>query len=222
MRLVSWLWGFATSLRRPGGDSLWSPSWQASASLFGGFGRATRSGEEVTAHTAGALPAVYRACSFISDALASVELRVVQEQSDGGKKPVEDTDAARTLADWSFPSRELFIWHAALGGNGFAVIRSNARGGAKALEPIVPRRITALRDESGALFYGILPLPSMGKAEPELVPAEEMIHLRFRNIGDVVGETVFGIAPNITSGPKSSRSNSPALPRIYWLVSVGA
>src|SRR4051812_34939697 len=112
-----WLQALGTLFRPAGGAALWTPSWAASASQLG-FGRASTSGEHVTTVTAGALPAVYRACSFIADSLASVELRIVQEQPDGGKVVVENSDASAALFDWSYEGREMFLYHAALGGNG--------------------------------------------------------------------------------------------------------
>src|SRR3954462_922360 len=87
--------------RLAGGASQWSPDWMASA-LMSGWSRGSTSGVAVTPATAGGLPSVYRACSFISDSLASVELRIIQEQPDGGKVQVTDSDVARALADWSY------------------------------------------------------------------------------------------------------------------------
>src|ERR1700752_1901663 len=104
---MRWTFSLGNLFRRKvGGDSQWTPSWRAAASLGGLLDGASSSGETVNTATAGALPSVYRAVCFISDSLSSVELRVVEQLPDGGKKPVEDTDAARALADWSFEDRE--------------------------------------------------------------------------------------------------------------------
>src|SRR5438270_8426144 len=96
--------GSAMFGRLPGGVSQWGPDWLASSPL-GGWGRGSTSGVAVNSTTAGGLPSIYRCCSFISDSLASVELRIIQEQPDGGKVQVTDSDVARALAEWSFEDR---------------------------------------------------------------------------------------------------------------------
>jgi HK97 family phage portal protein len=159
----------------------------------------SKSGEIVNATTAGALPSVYRACSFISDSLASVELRIVQEQPDGGKVVVENLDVATALYEWSFESRELFLFNAALGGNGLAILRKNARGGVQAIESIVPRLVMAAVDEAQALFYLVRSVIGGQVGDPEVIAQSDMLHLRYRNVGDGIGQTVFGIAPIVTA-----------------------
>src|SRR5258706_4898970 len=149
MRWLQTLGGLLS--RRPGGDALWGPSWKASQ-VGSPWGAGTTSGERVDVATAGALPAIYRAVSFIADSLASVELRVVEQQPDGGKKHIQDIDAARALADWSFEDKEAFLYWAALGGNGLGVLRKNARGGIQAIEVVAPRRVMLALDEAGTIF----------------------------------------------------------------------
>lgn len=184
--------------RLPGGSANWGPSWNASL-LGSRGGQGSTSGELVNATTAGALPSVYRACSFISDSLASVELRIVQEQPDGGKKVVDNLDVSTALAEWSFEAKELFLFNAALGGNGLAILRKNARGGVQAIESIVPRLVMAAVDETQALFYLVRSVIGGQVGDPEIIAQSDMLHLRYRNVGDGIGQTVFGIAPIVTA-----------------------
>ncbi len=184
-------------LGSPGGAALWTPSWTASR-LGSGGARNSTSGEIVDVVTAGALPALYRACSFIADSLASVDLRIVEVQPDGGKKVVGDSDVARALSEWSYADREMFLFQAALGGNGLAVLRKNSRGGIQALESVAARRVMAAQDEAGSIFFAIAPFMGPGTGEPEILAAQDVALLRYRNIGDHLGRTVFGVPPIVT------------------------
>ncbi len=202
-RWLSRLFGFgagvsAGDLGPPGGFSAWTPSWGASSALASSFGRRTKSGEVVSEASAVALPSVYRCCSLISDALSSMELRVEQRRPDGGTEVITDSDAARALAEWSYTDKELVTFHCALGGNGFAIIRRNERGGIASLEPKLPRRITALVDEAHQIWYNIAPDVSCGETEWELVPASDALLLKFRNVGDRSLRSVFAVPPIVS------------------------
>ncbi|MDX2220910.1 MAG: phage portal protein [Burkholderiales bacterium] len=172
----------------------WTSSWLASV---GQTGLISPGAPRVTPESAAALSACYRACSFISDSLASIEFRVVQQLPDGGRKVIESSDAARALADWSFTQRETFIWNAALGGNGFAIIRRNGRDGALALDSTVPRRVGAAVDDEGTLFYLIEPYEQGQR--PEVVPASSMVHLKFRAIGHAASRDTFAVPPAVSA-----------------------
>lgn len=197
---MRWWTNLGSSLfgRLAGGVSQWSPDWMASA-LMSGWSRGSTSGVAVTTTTAGGLPSIYRCVSFISDSLASVELRIIEEQPDGGKVQVTDSDVARALADWSYEDREGFLFHAALGGNGLAIIRRNARGGITALDTRVPRRVLAVLDGEDTVWYSIYPELGPGNGDNEIVALENMAHLRFRNIGDHLGRRVWGVPPIVTA-----------------------
>lgn len=193
--MVNWWQSLASFMGRSRRTD--SPSWRASSYL--GYGGGTSSsGAEVTPATASALPAVYRAVSFISDALASVELRIVEELPDGGKRPVDDTDVARALSDWSFDGREMFAYHAALGGNGLAILRRNARGAVQAIESVAPCRVGAVLDEAQLVFYGVRS-EFDGAGQPEFFAQRDMLHMRFRNIGNHIGNSVFAVPPIVTA-----------------------
>jgi hypothetical protein len=72
-----------------------------------------RSQESGRCHHRRSLPAIYAACA--SSAMRSRAWSFSRAGAgDGGKTIITDSDAARTLADWSFESREMFVWHAAL------------------------------------------------------------------------------------------------------------
>lgn len=179
-------------LRRAGGNAHWSPSWLASSHLMAS--PPSDAGVQVTPASAGALSAVYRACSFISDSLCSTEFRVVQRTSDGGQQIVDDSEAAKALRNWSFDERERFVWNAALGGNGIAIARR--KGKALSLESVVPRRVAVAADEAYKLFYIIESADCRG--ESEIVVARDVAHLKFRAIGHQASNDVFAVPPIVT------------------------
>lgn len=179
-------------LRRAGGNAHWTSSWLASSHLMAS--PPSDAGVQVTPASAGALSAVYRACSFISDSLCATGFRVVQQLPDGGQQIIDDSEAAKALKNWSYDQREMFVFNAALGGNGIAAVRRKGR--AMSLESIVPRRVAVAADEAYRLFYIIEPVDCRG--EGEVIEAKNVAHLKYRAIGHQASHDVFAVPPIVT------------------------
>lgn len=122
------------------------------------FGNTT-SGKPVNERTAMQMTAVYSCVRILAEAIAGLPLHVYQTREDGGKEKALTHPLYRLLHDepnpemTSFVFRETLMTHLLLWGNAYAQVIRNGKGEVLALYPLMPNRIKAGRDKSGAIYY---------------------------------------------------------------------
>jgi HK97 family phage portal protein len=145
------------------------------------------------------LSGVYSAVTAIATSLAAVEPQVVQSLATGGLRRVTDIDAARALSDWPFDEREGFIIDAIVGGNGYAIIRRNQRGGAYRLQWVPSWRVmVSADDDTNEIAYIVKPDAAVLAEDEEIIPQRDMVHLKFRLTGR---HPYLGVSPLVTGAP---------------------
>jgi phage portal protein BeeE len=101
------------------------------------------------------LSGVNRACTLFSDSAASQPWRIRQTPPQGGYFDIMGSDAAHALNEWGYEGRELWLFSAALLGNGYAIIHRNERGGPMTLESIAPWRVSLEWTDAKLLTYRV-------------------------------------------------------------------
>tara|TARA_B110000503_G_C7163815_1_gene420948 strand:+ start:2188 stop:3459 length:1272 start_codon:yes stop_codon:yes gene_type:complete len=171
-----------------GGSEYNSPSWNWQTA---GRGWNNPKGSPPSQEQLASLAGVNRACTLFSDSTASQAWTIRQQSPSGGSFDVMGSDAAHALADWDYEGRELFLFSAALLGNGFAVIHRNSRGGAGFLESVTAWRVSIEWSDSRNLMYRIAEDENLQQPE-RMIPATDMLHLKFRTTGR---HPLFGVSP---------------------------
>ena len=137
-------------------------------------------GPVVTPDTAITVPAVWACLRYVSQTVASLPWRVMQETQKGGElkssHPIDNLLNKRPSAEWSaFQFRETMVHWALRWGNGYAEIERDQLGRPFALWPIHPERVLPRRDiENGKLVFEV----SNGTKGKVIVDAMDMFHLR--------------------------------------------
>jgi len=122
------------------------------------FGGRSASGANVSERSALQTAAVYACVRVISEAIASLPLRVYRYEGDG-VQPVYDHplyDILHTVTNpemTSFTFRETLMSHLLLYGNGYSQIVRDGLGRITALYPLLPNKMDISRRESGEIFY---------------------------------------------------------------------
>jgi len=170
----------------------WSPSWLAAA------GYAPNGDVLLTPEAAAGLSNVYRALSIIAESVAAADCVLVREQPTGGAVPVADHAVARLLKATPFATVEFIAWQTCSTGNGFAEItRSGARP--TALRPIATWRvIVEIETDTGAVWYRVLPDPTIGEDAERMVAAPDMVHVLYRASGR---HPLLGVGPLDQAAP---------------------
>jgi len=122
------------------------------------FGGRSASGANVSERSALQTAAVYACVRVISEAIASLPLRVYRYDGDGMElvpdHPLYDVLHTVTNPEMtSFTFRETLMNHLLLYGNGYAQIIRDGLGRITALYPLLPNKMDVSRRESGELFY---------------------------------------------------------------------
>ena len=141
------------------------------------LGPLTRSGVQVTPLTAMSIPAVYRAVTLLSGAVASLPLKVYKATTDG-REPATGDITYRLLhqapnpQQTAFTFKELIMNHLLLNGNFYAYI--DWQGGKPVgLWPIDPAAVTVDLDAAtGLISYRI----STAKGQ-QVLPPREVLHV---------------------------------------------
>lgn len=179
--------------RRSASSGLATPN-EWLVSMFGG--RASATGQSVTAESALTNTAVWNAVRILSGAIAGLPLILYKRRADGGKERAVDHPLYWLLHDaptgrlTSFEWREMLAGHLELRGNAYAYIDHDRRGKIIALPPLHPDRMTVLIAPDDSLWY---------KYQPRLGPqltfkAEEILHLRGFSSDGYVGKGPIEVA----------------------------
>lgn len=141
-----------------------------------------------------ALTAVYRCCSLLADAVSSTPPAIFVAGATGGRLQQQGTAAARALATLAQPDAEVFAFGAALSGNGFLRVVRDGTGAPASLIGVPPWRVAMQIDDRGMIFYRVAADKTIAEREI-LVPVEDMVHARFRTIGQ---NRFWGVPPAAT------------------------
>jgi len=133
------------------------PENQLSTSKHFFFGRAS-SGVDVTERTALQTAAVYACVRVVSDAIASLPLKLYEFRGNGMQSCIEHPlydilHIAPNPEMTSYAWRETLMSHLLLWGNGYAQILRDKLGNVVALYPLLPNKIEMNRNENGELYY---------------------------------------------------------------------
>lgn len=145
---------------------------------------------------ASGLAVAHRCIQTISEALASVPLKVYKRTEAGGSEQADDHPLYGVLHDVMSPSltafegREWLIASILMHGNAYARIDRNGRGQVTALHPLVAGSVTVELLKSGRLRYKHAK-PDGGT---ETFLQEEILHLRYRTADGVLGMSPIQIA----------------------------
>lgn len=150
------------------------------------LGTTTTAGVTVTVTTALGVPAVLRAVTLLSGAVASLPLKVYRKIDDGrvpatGHPVYKLLHRAPNPMQTAFVFKELVMNHLLLNGNFYAFIERDQSNRPAALWPIDPARVTVEQDtNTGAITYRV----STTKGQQVLAPV---------NVLHVLGMTLDGI-----------------------------
>lgn len=145
-------------------------------------------GMAVTQVTALKVSAVLACVSIRSEDVAKLPVHVYRKTPDGGKKIVADHPIERVLRrPNAYQSRFEFMEQMQvsylLRGNAYAVILRDPRGNAQSLIPVNPDRVWIFEAPGGQVFYQVarrgLHETAVLANEPLMIPAEDMLHLRW-------------------------------------------
>jgi HK97 family phage portal protein len=134
---------------------------------------------------------VMAAVSILAEDLAKIPVGVFRRTKDGGKEPAKDHALHRLLRrpnTWqtTFEWKEMMQAALVLRGNAYSVILRNKRGEPLQLIPVHPDRVNLWESPDGQWFYMVtrngLHEMAMLRNVPSLVPAEDMLHLRWLQV----------------------------------------
>ena len=146
---------------------------------------------------AASLPAVLRCCALYADQIATLPRAVCRRDANGAVERDVTSDSARALAATPYPDWEGAVLACALTGNGYMRIRRNDRRGPEVLEWVPSSRVSVESDDRRRLWYRLARDYQLAEEE-ELLPAADMVHLRFRM---AAGNRVMGTSPAMLCAP---------------------
>jgi HK97 family phage portal protein len=136
---------------------------------------------------------VWAGVSTLSRDIAKLPLVLYRNLSNGGKEPFKEHRLYRVLKDepnpemTSYKFRETMQALCLLYGNAYAEIVFNNSGQAAGMYPILPTRVTPIRDGvSGRLQYRI----RNSNGGQTILPADRMIHLSSLSLDGVIGQSI--------------------------------
>ena len=175
----------------PGGSANWTPDWIAAA---GGTPAAPFTPSP--AESLG-VSAVYSAVALLAGSLAGANLSIVRKGSSGGQEAVTGTAVAGVLADLQFEVLESWLFDALVSGNGYLVKRYDGRGALAQLQWMPSHRVAVAVADEGEVWYEVMEDGSVDE-DAEVIPAKDMVHLRFRAVGR---HRWLGVSPLVTCAP---------------------
>lgn len=172
---------------------------------FREFGDLNKSatGIAVTQFRAMQASTVMACVSMLSEDVAKLPAHVYRRQKDGGKTIVADHPLEKLLRKpnaWQTRFEFVEFMQAALllRGNAYAPIVRNGRGVPIGLVPVNPDRVSLFESPGGALFYCVQRhgMHDMAALEtlPLMIPAEDMLHLRWLSQNSLSGLSRIGLA----------------------------
>lgn len=168
------------------------------AALISGFGGGeSSSGEHVTHETAMRCAAVFSCVGVLSESVAQLPLKLYREIKGGGKEVVKDHPLHRLLNrqpnEWmtAFEWREMGEAWLCLTGNHYAFVNRDSRGRVSEILPLPSDRVTVEQNSDWTLKYTV----SFGNGRgQEVVPAANMLHIRYRTKNGFQGISPIGYA----------------------------
>jgi HK97 family phage portal protein len=193
-RLANWIISKST-----GGNSLDAAFW----SDLGWSGKSV-TGININQQTALNATAVLAAVTILAEDVAKLGWSVYRNAEGEAKKEAKDHflyDLLQEPNEWmnGFELREMMQVGIILRGNGYAVIRRNARGRPVALIPWNPDRVAEWISTDGSIFYQLSAgniheqalLAQFGKS---LIPFEDMLHVRGFSLSGLAGMSRISLA----------------------------
>lgn len=126
---------------------------------FSFFWGKSSSGKQVTPRSSMQMTAVYACVRVLAEGIAGLPLHLYRYDEKCNQVKATDSKLYFLLHDepnpemTSFIFRETLMTHLLLWGNAYAQIVRNMRGEIVGLYPLMPDRMTVVRDENGALYY---------------------------------------------------------------------
>jgi HK97 family phage portal protein len=169
---------------------------------FGGWTRSA-TGIAVTQHTAMQASAIMACVSIRAEDVAKLPLHVYRPLANGGREIATEHWAEKLLQrpnGWQtrFEFVEQIQAGLLLRGNGYAAIIRDGRGRVVALVPCNPDLVSLFEAPSGEVFYQVARsgphLAAHLKSLPLMIPAEDMLHLRWLTFNGLVGLSRIGLA----------------------------
>lgn len=160
-------------------------------------------GLHVGMHSAMSMPAVLSAVTMLSEDVAKLPWEPKRRQSDGSLAPAQDHflyDLLQEPNDYmnGLELREMMQAGLIMRSNAYALIERDRRGRPIALYPWNPDRMTPWIGGGGAIFYrpsgfDLHELAILDRF-PELIPAEDMLHLRGFSLNGLLGNARISLA----------------------------
>jgi HK97 family phage portal protein len=190
---------------------LWSrlvAPWRQKSSIedwFREFGWSNRSntGHAITQVTAMQVAAVMACVSILAEDVGKLPVHVYRRQKDGGKKIAADHYLEPLLQRPNNWQSRMEFWEQMMGalllrGNAYAAVVSDHRGYPSYLVPVNPDQVWLWQAPDGDLFYQVarhgLHEMAVLKPLPLMVPASDMIHLRWITFNSLWGASRIGLA----------------------------
>jgi len=172
--------------------------------LWGG----SKAGVMVNETTALQTSAVYACVRVISEAIASLPLKVyVYDNSDrNGSTPVPEHPLYHLLYHapnpemTSFSFRETLMSHLLIYGNGYAQIIRDGGGRVIGLYPLLPNKMDVSRNERGEIYYTYWrdrdEAGSRGKSDAIILRREDVLHIPGLSFDGLIGYSPIALAKN--------------------------
>jgi HK97 family phage portal protein len=161
--------------------------------LLADYGRGSTAGISVSEESALRFSPVWAGVSILSRDIAKLPLVLFKNLPNGGKERYTTHPLYRVLHDEanpemsSFKFRETMQALTILWGNSFAEIVRDEAGRVRGLYPIVPHRVSVLRDDrSGQLVYRVQE-PS---GRQSLIAPRNMLHLSALSLDGIMGQAI--------------------------------
>lgn len=145
---------------------------------------------------ASGLPVAQRCIGVVSETLAGVPLKVLQEGDNGDRQDAKSHPLYRVLHDdfnerqTAFEGREALITSLLIDGNAYAEVKRNGRGQVVELLPLLPAMVSVELLANGRLRYKVTD-PS---GATRTLLANEMLHIRYRSRDGILGQSPIALA----------------------------
>ena len=168
------------------------------------FGKSI-SGKHVNEFAAMQNATVYACCKVIAESIASLPLHVYQYKN-GGKERVPKHPLYFLLHDapneemTSFVFRETLMTHLLLWGNAYAQIIRNNLGQISALYPLLPNKMSVIRNDDGEIFYKYRRLseenPNFKEKGEIILNRQDVLHIVGLGFDGLLGHSPIAVAKN--------------------------
>lgn len=165
--------------------------YQPSSALLDAFGVVpSAAGETVNELTSLRLPAVTACIRVVAESVAGLPFGVYQKQ-DRKRREAEDHPLHGLLHNAPNPEMTSFTWrettvaHVLGWGNAFSWVQRDGGGRVVGLWPLLPNRMTVMRNSAGRIVYIYTPVAD--DLDPVVYPFEEVYHLKGLSGDGLVG-----------------------------------